>query len=214
MFDWLGDIFSGIGNAIGDTIEYLGTQIANTIFDAILQWFYEIIYGAVADFFTMMGNMGAEIFDLSWVQATIRLFTLFGWSLFVAGTVVAMLINAQLRSKQEEIQPVRCDVACIVELSNAEFYDFQFNPLADHDFIKEHLPDLKTDEFHAIPCMLVLGEGVDDGILVDPQGYDYARYTAYIPMARQLFQSEQAESEDDTVDEDDLEEEPFQGMTM
>lgn len=82
-----------------------------------------------------------------------------------------MLINAQLRSKQEEIQPVRCDIACIVELSNAEFYDFQFNPLADHDFIKAHLPDLKTDEFHAIPCMLVLGEGVDDGILVDPQGY-------------------------------------------
>ena len=54
MFDWLGDIFSGIGNAIGDTIEYLGTQIANTIFDAILQWFYEIIYGAVADFFTCL----------------------------------------------------------------------------------------------------------------------------------------------------------------
>lgn len=125
-----------------------------------------------------------------------------------------MLINAQLRSKQEEIQPVRCDIACIVELSNAEFYDFQFNPLTDHDFIKEHLPDLKTDEFHAIPCMLVLGEGVDDGILVDPQGYDYARYTAYIPMARQLFQNEQMESEDEAVEEDDLEEEPFQRMTM
>lgn len=125
-----------------------------------------------------------------------------------------MLINAQLRSKQEEIQPVRCDIACIVELSNAEFYDFQFNPLADHDFIKAHLPDLKTDEFHAIPCMLVLGEGVDDGILVDPQGYDYARYTAYIPMARQLFQNEQIESENEAPEEDDLEEEPFQGMTM
>lgn len=112
-------------------------------------------------------------------------------------TEVPILINAQLRSKQEEIQPTRCDVACIVELSNAEFYDFQFNPLADHDFIKEHLPDLKTDAFHAIPCMLVLGEGVDDGILVDPQGYDYARYTAYIPMARQLFQNEQVESVDE-----------------
>ena len=74
--------------------------------------------------------------------------------------------------------------------------------------------DLKTGEFHAIPCMLVLGEGVDDGILVDPQGYDYARYTAYIPMARQLFQNEQMESEDEAVEEDDLEEEPFQGMTM
>ena len=34
--------------------------------------------------------MGADIFDLSWVQATIRLFTLFGWSLFAAGVVVAV----------------------------------------------------------------------------------------------------------------------------
>ena len=90
MFDWLGDIFSGIGNAIGDTVEFLGTELANSIFDSILQWFYETIYNAVAEFFTMMGNMGADIFDLSWVKATIRLFTLFGWALFIAGTVVAI----------------------------------------------------------------------------------------------------------------------------
>lgn len=56
----------------------------------MLQWFYETIYGAVADFFTMMGNMGADIFDLDWVKATIKLFTLFGWALFVAGVVVAV----------------------------------------------------------------------------------------------------------------------------
>lgn len=56
----------------------------------MLQWFYETIYGAVADFFTMIGNMGADIFDLDWVKATIKLFTLFGWSLFVAGVVVAV----------------------------------------------------------------------------------------------------------------------------
>lgn len=56
----------------------------------MLQWLYETIYGAVADFFTMMGNMGADIFDLDWVKATIKLFTLFGWALFVAGVVVAI----------------------------------------------------------------------------------------------------------------------------
>ena len=60
MFDWLGDLISGIGSVIGDTIEYLGTKIANSIFDSMLQWMYEIIFGAVADFFTMMGNMGAD----------------------------------------------------------------------------------------------------------------------------------------------------------
>ena len=72
------------------TIDALGTKVANTVFDSILQWLYEAIYGAVADFFTRMGNMGADIFDLPWVQATIRLFTLFGWSLFATGVVVAV----------------------------------------------------------------------------------------------------------------------------
>lgn len=56
----------------------------------MLRWFYETIYGAVADFFTMMGNMGADIFELEWVKATINLFTLFGWSLFIVGMVVAI----------------------------------------------------------------------------------------------------------------------------
>lgn len=125
-----------------------------------------------------------------------------------------MLIKAQLRCKQEEIQPVRCDIACVVELSQAEFYDFQFNPLTDRIFIKDRLPDLVTDEFHAIPCLLILGEGIDDGILVDPQGYDYARYTAYIPMARQLLQNEQVENTKESNDESVMDEESFQGMTL
>ena len=90
MFDWLGDLISGIGDAIGGAFDYIGESIANTIFNSILQWLYEIIYGAISDFFEMIGNMGAEIFDLSWVQATVRLFTLFGWSLFAVGTVVAI----------------------------------------------------------------------------------------------------------------------------
>lgn len=68
----------------------LGQQISNVIWNTMLQWFYETIYGAVADFFKMMGSMGADIFDLDWVKATIKLFTLFGWSLFIAGVVVAV----------------------------------------------------------------------------------------------------------------------------
>lgn len=90
MFDWLGDIISGIGDSIGNVFETLGQQISNVIWNTMLRWFYETIYGAVADFFTMMGNMGADIFDLDWVKATIKLFTLFGWALFVAGVVVAV----------------------------------------------------------------------------------------------------------------------------
>ncbi len=90
MFEWLGDILSGMGEAMGAAYEALGTEFSNAIWDAMLQWFYETIYGAASDFFTAMGNMGADIFDLDWIQATIRLFTLFGWALFTAGVVVAV----------------------------------------------------------------------------------------------------------------------------
>ena len=89
--DWLGDFVGGIGSAIGGVFDYLGEQISNAIWNTMTQWLYETIYNAVADFFTMMENMGADdVFDLEWVQATINLFTLFGWALFVAGTVVAV----------------------------------------------------------------------------------------------------------------------------
>ena len=90
MFDWIGDLIDGITGAISDAFSFLGTQISNAIWNTMLKWFYETIYNAAADFFTMMGNMGADIFDLDWIQATIKLFTLFGWSLFIAGVVVAI----------------------------------------------------------------------------------------------------------------------------
>lgn len=86
MFDWLKDLIGGIKDAFTG----VGEQISNSIWSSMMHWFYETVYNAVADFFTQMGNMGAEIFDLKWVQATVWLFTLFGWALFAAGVVVAV----------------------------------------------------------------------------------------------------------------------------
>ena len=90
MFGWLQDLIDGISNALSEAFSGIGQQISNTIWTTMLTWFYDTVYGACADFFSMMGNMGAEIFDLKWVQATVYLFTLFGWGLFIAGVVVAV----------------------------------------------------------------------------------------------------------------------------
>ena len=90
MFDWLGDIINGIGTAIGTAFQTLWTEVSNTLWDIFLRWIYTAIYGAIAEFFTSIGNMGVELFDLSWVQAALKLFTLVGWALFVAGLVVAV----------------------------------------------------------------------------------------------------------------------------
>ena len=56
----------------------------------MIQWLYENIYTAVGEMFSDINNLGIEIFDLSWVQAMVRLFTLLGWTLFVVGVVVAV----------------------------------------------------------------------------------------------------------------------------
>ena len=90
MFDWLGDILAGLGDAIGIAFDNTVGEMVDAIWTALVQWIYTAIFEAVADLFTGINHMGAEIFNLSWVGAVINLFTLFGWSLFVAGVAVAI----------------------------------------------------------------------------------------------------------------------------
>ena len=69
MFDWLGDIISGIGSAIGDTIDFIGSGVGDAIWNAMLKWLYEIIYGAIADFFEMIFHHAAFYVALTVVNA-------------------------------------------------------------------------------------------------------------------------------------------------
>ena len=64
--------------------------VADTILEAVLKWLFEIIMDALSEFFGMMGNMGAELFDESWVQAIVLFFNYFGWAMFAVGLVVAV----------------------------------------------------------------------------------------------------------------------------
>ncbi len=64
--------------------------VADVVLDQILDWVYGKIVGFLNDFFSMMNNMGVELFDLPWVEAVTTLFSYFGWALFVVGLVVAV----------------------------------------------------------------------------------------------------------------------------
>lgn len=89
MFSWLGDIISGLGEAIGNAFSGISTTIIDGILNRYLQWLFQIIYDGLADFFTSMTSMATDIFTLPWVQAFVKLFSLFGWALFVVGLVVS-----------------------------------------------------------------------------------------------------------------------------
>lgn len=59
------------------------------ILNRIIQWIFTVIYDGIAEFFTMISRLGVEIFTLDWVNAVVKLFSLFGWTLFVVGLVVS-----------------------------------------------------------------------------------------------------------------------------
>ena len=43
--------------------------------------------GFLGAFFAQMGNMGVELFDLSWVRSVVRFFSQLGWALFAVSVV-------------------------------------------------------------------------------------------------------------------------------
>ena len=49
--------------------------VANTVLGQILDWFYGQIVGFLGNFFAEMGSMGAELFDMSWVQSIVLFFS-------------------------------------------------------------------------------------------------------------------------------------------
>ena len=63
--------------------------VANPIMDALMDWFYSQIVGFLGAFFAQMGNMGAELFELEWVQAVVLFFSQLGWALYGVSLVVS-----------------------------------------------------------------------------------------------------------------------------
>ena len=95
-----------------------------------------------------------------------------------------LVTRAKFRYKDNEIEPERCVIDDVVELSSGKFDYFSDHLLEDCDFISERTSLLGSDEEGRCHCILVLGNGSEDGILVNSEGYDYARCTAFMPYAR------------------------------
>lgn len=102
-----------------------------------------------------------------------------------------MKINVPFRRKDTEIEISPCIVEKAVELPSELFEHFSENLLNDYDFILENIDCMYQDKDGMNHCLLVLGEGQEDGILVESEGSAYARYSAFVPNARQLWRQEQ-----------------------
>ena len=97
-----------------------------------------------------------------------------------------MTVQAYLRERAADLESKTCSIEKVIELSASDFKHFRQAPLKDYDFISENKANLHCEQ-GIWQCLLILGTECEDGILVDPEGFDFALYTAFLPSARRLL---------------------------
>ncbi len=77
--------------------------------------------------------------------------------------------------------PIRVQVEKVIELTRQQYQHFSTHLLEDMPFIAANRELSGRDPQGAVHCLLVSARNRRDGILVDCQGYNFARYAAYVP---------------------------------
>ena len=102
-----------------------------------------------------------------------------------------LYLNATFRRKESNHEAKPCVVEKFIELPANDFACYMENLLESQPFIAEHAELMNVDRDGLYHCLLVLGKDHDDGILIESEGADYARYSAFVPNARQIVFMEQ-----------------------
>ena len=77
-------------------------------------------------------------------------------------------------------RPLRVRVVKVIELTQEQYQHFCTHLLEDMPFIKANNTLTNCDASGLNHCLLVTTRNIRGGILVDCQGYDYARYAAEV----------------------------------
>lgn len=77
-------------------------------------------------------------------------------------------------------KPVRVEVVKVIELTQKQYRHFSSHLLEDMPFIAINR-SLMGGSDGVTRCLLVTTRNIRGGLLIDSQGYDYARYAADLP---------------------------------
>ena len=108
-------------------------------------------------------------------------------------------MRAVFLRKEPEVLASEFCVEKVITLPAEKYTAFSQNLLRDHDFIREHA-DLMREKDGVWHCLLVAGEGMEEGILVESEGSAYARYYAFVPCVKEIIEQYQAMQEVQNTD--------------
>lgn len=98
-----------------------------------------------------------------------------------------LIMNANLIRKADRYAPAKFAVEKVIEVCDTEFHRFIEKPMERNYYLPQYneLMGYYDNAYHGI---LFINKQNGDGFLVDSEGADYARYSQYIPNARDIVQ--------------------------
>jgi len=73
----------------GDSPLFIWDFILGDVMSQLIDWIYGQVIGFLGDFFSQMGNMGVELFEMNWVASIVLFFSYLAWALYGTGLVVS-----------------------------------------------------------------------------------------------------------------------------
>lgn len=100
-----------------------------------------------------------------------------------------LIINAILLRKEPIFEPQKCIVEKAVGVSHNEFTRFRENLMRNNPHIQANINLMYVDRDNNYHCLLIYDQEQGDGIIVESEGSEYARYSQYIPNAKLLLEN-------------------------
>lgn len=102
--------------------------------------------------------------------------------------------------QKEVLQPVATHIETAIELSKEDLLYIMNNPMIDNEIITNYIDEMYID-YGINHSILLYSNDYPDGIAVESEGYNYLRYQAYVPNARELVLEKQVHKYEDSVKE-------------
>lgn len=93
-----------------------------------------------------------------------------------------LILNADLNYKAVDYTPEKCVVEKVIDVYNTEFKSLIEKPMKNNYYLSrfKELMGFCDEAYH---CVLFVNKDSGDGLLVNSEGADYARYSQFIPNA-------------------------------
>ncbi|QIK86629.1 DUF4314 domain-containing protein [Erysipelothrix sp. HDW6B] len=99
---------------------------------------------------------------------------------------VNLEINTPLVRK-ERLDPIKNIIKTAIKVSYSDYHDLLDNPTIDRDYIIDHLDEMDQDEYGQNHSILVYCDEELDGIVIESEGYNYARYQGFATNVHDLL---------------------------